>query len=147
MSHIRTQLRAALQSALTGLPTTGDRVSINRSAPVSAARTPCLLITTPREEIEQVGAMASPIIMRRITVVIEAAASGTDLDAQLDQIAVEVETAMAGIGMLNGMLKDAPRYTEAQIEHEDAASPPLGYLRLAYEFVVASATNNPASPL
>lgn len=147
MSHIRTQLRAALQSALTGLPTTGDRVSINRSAPVSAARTPCLLITTSREEVEQIGSMVSPMIMRRITVVIEAAASGAGLDAQLDQIAVEIESAMAGLGLLNGLLKDAPRYTEAQIEHDDTASPPMGYLRLAYQLIAATATHNPASPL
>lgn len=147
MSHVRTQLRAALQSALTGLPSTGDRVSINRSSPFSAARTPCLLITTPREDVEQFGAMSSPMIMRRVIVVIEAATTGSDLDTQLDQIAVEVETAMAGLGMLNGLLKNSPRYIEAQIEHEDAASPPLGYLRLAYELVVATATNNPESPL
>lgn len=147
MSHVRTQLRTALQAALTGLPTTADRVEINRSAPVSAARAPCLLITTPSERATQIGTLSVPRVMRTVTVIIEAVAAGADLDGQLDQISLEVEQAMAGIGMLGGLLKSPAQYTEMQLDREDTASPPVGYLRMAWQLDTATTHSNPDIPI
>lgn len=147
MSHVRTQLRQALQAALTSLPTTGPRVEINRSAPVSAARAPCLLITTPSERAAQIGTLSVPRVMRTVTVVIEAVAAGADLDAQLDQIGLEVEQAMAGVGLLGGLIKSPPQYSEMQMDREDTASPPVGYLRMAWQCDMATTHINPDTPI
>ncbi|MDD3675887.1 MAG: hypothetical protein PHE98_10245 [Thauera propionica] len=147
MSHVRTQLRQALQAALTSLPTTGPRVEINRSAPVSAARAPCLLITTPSERAAQIGTLSVPRVMRTVTVVIEAVAAGADLDAQLDQIGLEVEQAMAGVGLLGGLIKSPPQYSEMQMDREDTASPPVGYLRMAWQCDMATTHINPDIPI
>ena len=147
MSHVRTQLREALRTALTGLPATADRVDINRSAPVSATRAPCLLITTPTERAAQIGTLSVPRVMRTVTVIIEAVAAGAELDAQLDQISLEVEQAMAGVGMLDGLLKSPPQYSEMQLEREDTASPPMGYLRMAWQCDMATTHSNPDIPI
>lgn len=147
MTHVRAQLRTALQAALTGLPTTADRVEINRSAPVAASRAPCLLITTPSERATQIGTLSVPRVMRTVTVIIEAVAAGADLDGQLDQISLEVEQAMAGIGMLGGLLKSPAQYTEMQLDREDTASPPVGYLRMAWQLDTATTHSNPDIPI
>lgn len=147
MSHVRTQLRLALQAALAGLPTTGPRVEINRSSPVSAARAPCLLITTPSERAAQIGTLSVPLVMRTVTVVIEAVAAGVDLDAQLDQIGLEVEQAMAGVGLLGGLIKSPPQYSEMQMDREDTASPPVGYLRMAWQCDMVTTHINPDIPI
>lgn len=147
MSHVRTQIREALRTALTGLPTTADRVEINRSAPVAASRAPCLLITTPSERTTQIGTLSVPRVMRAVMVVIEAVAAGTDLDAQLDQIGLEVEQAMSGVGLLGGLLKGPPQYTEMQFDREDTASPPVGYLRMAWQCDTATTHSNPDIPI
>lgn len=147
MTHVRTQLRTALQAALTGLPTTADRVEINRSAPVAASRAPCLLITTPSEHATQIGTLSVPRVMRTVTVIIEAVAAGADLDGQLDQISLEVEQAMAVIGLLGGLLKSPAQYTEMQLDREDTASPPVGYLRMAWQLDTATTHSNPDIPI
>ncbi|WP_277080825.1 hypothetical protein [Thauera propionica] len=122
-------------------------MEINRSAPVSAARAPCLLITTPSERAAQIGTLSVPRVMRTVTVVIEAVAAGADLDAQLDQIGLEVEQAMAGVGLLGGLIKSPPQYSEMQMDREDTASPPVGYLRMAWQCDMATTHINPDIPI
>lgn len=145
MSHVRTQLRTALQSALTGLPTTGSRVAINRSAPVAAAQTPCLLITTPGEEVEMLDA-AGQYVRRRIAVQVEAVASGTTLDDQLDQMAAEVEAAIFSLRAAFPQSKSI-EYQGMQMERDDTSSPPMGSLRMLYQIQVITLATDPETAL
>lgn len=145
-THVRTQLRQALQVALTGLPTTLDRVSINRSSPVPASRTPCLLVTTPSEEVEQMG-MGVAYVMRNITVQVDAVASGDGIDDQLDQMAAEVEQAIFTVKEGFSAIKGDPLYQGMQLERDDSTSPPLGYLRMTYQISLITAATDPKTPL
>lgn len=145
MSHVRTQLRAALQAALTGLPTTGDRVSINRSAPVSSARTPCLLITTPAEEAERAD-VSGQYVSRVIAVQVEAVASGATIDEQLDQAAAEVEPAVFALRNVFPKIKSI-EYQGMQMERDDTASPPIGSMRMMYQIQLITLAADPETAL
>lgn len=93
MSHPRTQIRQALRTALTDLDTTGANVFVARSRRWSASELPGLAISAG-DEVSL--AFTPPLQVRSMDVRVDAvcrAAPGVDVDALLDQIALEVETA------------------------------------------------------
>lgn len=130
MSHVRTQLRAALQAALTGLPSV-TAVFVNRAAPISAAQTPCIRITTPREQIDAQG-LNEDMHERTITVLVECFVKGETLDDAADQAGLEVESAIAAAGDLNGLTKGALTLRETALEIEETVTTPLAMMRMAY---------------
>lgn len=106
MSHVRKQIRDALATALTGLTTTGSNVFKGRFYPLQEAKLPALLVYTSSESAE-VQVMGSPANSDRIlAVVVEGyARSKTTVEDSLDQIALEVEEALAG-ETLGGLIRD-----------------------------------------
>jgi hypothetical protein len=106
MSHVRSQIRAAIVAQLAGLATTGARVYSGRTRALAADHEPTLLVYAI-EETSDVDAMGEdPPLMRTVTVRIEGRAvdaAAADLEETLDQVAAEVEVAMAADFSLGGL--------------------------------------------
>lgn len=143
MSHIRQQIRDAVASALTGLPTTGNRVSMNRVASVAAADTPCLAIHVESEALSNLRLVGPTHYQRVLQIDIDAFASGAALDDQLDDICLEVEVALDAAGNLAGLLDYPLELDAVRIEFEDLASPPLAVARLRYVATTATLAATP----
>lgn len=93
MSHVRTQIKAAAITALTGLTTTGARVFSERAYPTDDL--PCLCITTGEEEVETVELGPGATQERTIELLVEGfAAAASGVDTLLDTIQSEVEVAL-----------------------------------------------------
>lgn len=133
MSHVRTQLRTALVATLTGLATTGNRVHASRMRPRTAAEMPCLLVTTGDERIESVAQQFGPLD-RQLTVHVRGFALGATADSTLDQIALEVETALAGSAYaLQGI----------EVDFDDDLDKPVGSITLTYQIPYFTQAGNP----
>lgn len=132
-THARAQIRAAVVTALTGLATTGLRVHAARVAARHAEDLPCLLVTTADERVE--GANVGRMQQRDLAVVVRALAMSADesftLDEQLDQIALEVEAAMAVDPSFGGLVAGSFLETVA-VEFDEDADQPVGEIRLQY---------------
>lgn len=102
--HLRRQIVRALALQLTGLPTTGARVFVSRRHPLAAEHLPglCVYAVLEVSEIDSMG--GSRGLARTLDLVVEGVAQDNDgLDAGLDQIAAEVETALAAGPTLGGL--------------------------------------------
>lgn len=143
MSHIRTELRNAVASTLTGLASTGSRVYKSRIYPIEAAKLPCLAIYVKSETIEQ-STMGAQKKLRNIELVVECAASATaDLDATLDTICDQVEIAMANNKNLNGLaLEVLLESTEMDLNGD--GEKPVGIARIQYRAIAFQDLPNPA---
>lgn len=101
--HVRKQIRDAVETALTGLATTGATVFTSRVYPIEADSLPCLAILTATETIAlDEGTLEAP--HRLLTVEVRGIAKATSaLDDTLDTIAKEVEVAMRSDITLGGL--------------------------------------------
>ena len=134
MSHARTQIREAVAALVTGLATTGARVFQSRMRPQGEANLPCLLVTTDNEQIDST---VDAILLRDLSVSIRGFAMGnTTLDDTLDQIALEVETAMAS----------NPRaiFERVEIDFDDELEKPVGAITLTYRIQYYTTAADPA---
>lgn len=105
MSHARQQIREHLVSILTGLQTTGTRVSSSRTHPHTDL--PDLTIYTLDETVLRTGATIGGIVLREVSVAIEARAKPTDAstpDNAVDQICSEVERVLGSDTTADGYL-------------------------------------------
>lgn len=137
MSHVRRQIREAVATAVTGLSTTSTRVFQSRVYPLRDADLPCLLVSTESEEIEP--ATIGSIVQRAMEIHVKAVAkANVNLDDTLDQIALEVETAMAGAIPLAHLSK-------IDVDMDDALEKPTGVLTLTYRITVFTAAGNPGT--
>jgi hypothetical protein len=107
MAHVRTQIVDAITAAVTGLSTTGARVLKQRKYPADETALPCLLIYRVGE-VSEIGEMGrSPREMyRTLDIAVEAVAAGADADDVLDDIAGEVEAALAADITLGGVSRE-----------------------------------------
>lgn len=134
MSHARTQIRQAVATLLTGLATTGARVFQSRMRPQKDADLPCLLVTTESEDIS--GDTFGDTQDRRLTVIVRGIAlNSAALDQTLDQIALEVETAMATSGA---------NLRKIDVDFDDELEKPAGVIALVYEALYFTHAGNPA---
>lgn len=107
MAHVRKQIRDAIVTAVTGLTTTGSNVFRSRLYPLESSKLPGLCIFTRSEAVEFDTLTMSRSINRVLDVIIEGYVSATaNYDNTLDQIAVEVEEALAADVTLGGLAKD-----------------------------------------
>jgi len=134
MSHARTQVRGAVAALVTGLTTTGFRVFQSRIRPQAESSLPCLLVTANDEQVE---ASVDGILTRNLSIAIRGIAMGnSSLDVLLDQIALEVETAMAAV----------PRATfdRLEVDFDETLEKPVGSITLNYQYQYFTAADNPA---
>ena len=95
MPHLRTQLRTAAAALLTGLPTTGSRVHVNRMRPIAAADCPALVVYLGGEEDITARDYGRTLeLARPFALHVRGKAAGDDAEATLDQMAAEVEAAL-----------------------------------------------------
>jgi len=97
VSHVRTQIAAALAATLTGLTTSGTRVYVARELPIGQSALPALLVYADEETVEPMRtANAWPQTLRRqLSVRIDCVAEDTgDLENTLATMLLEVETAL-----------------------------------------------------
>ena len=109
MAHARTQIRQALVTRLTGLATTGVNIAADRYHLFDDATLPALRVYAESEDLldELMGGRQQ----RRVTFTVEAIAKqNAALDDTLDQIALEVETAIASERTLGGLARGGMRY-------------------------------------
>jgi len=133
MSHARTQVRGAVAALVTGLTTTGFRVFQSRIRPQAESSLPCLLVTANDEQVE---ASVDGILTRNLSIAIRGIAMGnSSLDVLLDQIALEVETAMAAV----------PRATfdRLEVDFDETLEKPVGSISLTYRTTVLTASGTP----
>lgn len=92
-NHVRRQIREAVKTLLTGLPTTGSRVFTNRLQRIDDADLPCLIISTDGEEIATDSSIHyDPSLERNLTVTIKAyAQANAGFDDVADAMIKEVE--------------------------------------------------------
>jgi len=143
-THAREQIRDAIVTLVTGLTTTSTRVHKSRTYNFAQGALPCLNVVCESEEL--VDELSSPRHTRiaDATFVIEGRAQAkSDLDETLDDIAAEVEKAIAADYTLSNKAHFI-WYQGADIEMSEEGEKPIGMIRLffrvRYQTTVADPT-------
>jgi hypothetical protein len=126
VDHIRKQIRNAAVTALTGLTTTGARVFSGRVSRLKETELPGLVVYLTGDDALEDAYNGGATEARSGTLRIEGIATANDaLIDVLDQIALEVETAVFGTAgaTLRGLLMVMPGPPSSQLMLED---PPEG---------------------
>ena len=131
-NHLRQQIRDQIKTTLTGLTTTGNRVTDSRVYPIASNGTPALVIYTKSETSEPIVIGIDRLMSRELSVVVEGYAKAiSNFDNIIDTISKEVEEAIAADTTLNGLVKDC--YLEStEIEFNAEGEKPLGYVSLTF---------------
>lgn len=137
--HLRTQLRQAVQTALTGLATTGGRVFLGRTWPLADADFPALLIYarggTYRVDA-QGGSDATRPYERDERLVVEGVVRLHDLepDDTLDRIEAEVAAALLSSSAV-GALVEIREPVSSDITARATGESREGSIKLVYRIV------------
>ncbi|WBL75599.1 hypothetical protein I3J27_21440 [Bradyrhizobium xenonodulans] len=148
--HVRKTTRDALVAALTGLPTTADRVFAGRTRSLAKGHAPTLLVYVRSETAARAVKGFPPTLERGAIVDIEGRVSMASVpDDTLDQIAVEIEGAMWGLvdprgSFLNGLLLDLKLVSTEMIAESDGERH-LGGVRLEYLATYRTAEGAPTA--
>lgn len=140
--HVRTQIRKAAVQVLMGLGTTGDRVYESRIYPLAKAKMPGLCVYTVVEDSAREDSPTDS--MRDVTLeVVGYAAISSNMEDELDDIALEVEIALDGLG-LAGLAKiyHGIQGTTTALSDEEAAKP-HGAIRLEFLYTYRTASGSP----
>lgn len=107
MIHARQQIRAAAVAALSGLPTTADRVSSGDPYLLDGDATPAIIVAAPIEadNPNYAGSGEAEIVGRTATLRIIGYAEGEATEDVLDTISAEVEQVLDG-STLGGLVKE-----------------------------------------
>jgi len=107
MAHMRKQIRDAVITACTGLTTTGTKVFNHRAYPLASNKLPGLCIYSQDETTAYQSITPPRSVLRTLNIVIELyVKAATGYDNTIDQIALEVETALTDDVTLGGLAKD-----------------------------------------
>lgn len=140
--HLHRQIREAVVTALTGLATTGSRVYANRLMPLPDTTSPALLVTLDEETATQATVHTYPNYERDLRLSVAAVCKASSaVDSTLDQVAKEVETALAA-GITIGSRNLDVYYTGMSFEDE-LSDKPVGIRRMNFSVVYFSAANSP----
>ena len=143
MSHVRTQIRAAVKARLLGLRTTGNVVHTTQI--YSVPELPALLVYTFSETSVLDNKKGRPIdLMRTLELRVEGLAATADgeLSDTLDRIASEVETAMVS-DLTFGGLALRTHLTNTEFGFTPEGEKQHGMVRLTYQVVYRTAENDP----
>lgn len=143
-NHLRRQIREGVATAITGLTTTGAHVSQSRVYPLADADLPALCVYSERESSEPTTIHSPRVMDRKVEVIVEGVVKAvTDFDDMLDQIAKEVEIALAyPVAALAGIAK-LVTLTATEIGYAGTAERPVGRVRMTYEIEYFAAENAP----
>lgn len=146
-THVRTQARNLVATRLTGLATTGANCFTNRVTTLQRSEVPGLSVSTGDEDIQRIS-MGTPRRLGRtvqihVDMIVETddAAEAADL---MDQIALEVETAMAPGAWSDALFHDiAPRAINPVFDGEGHQI--AGQLRLTFDAEYQTAEGSPGT--
>lgn len=139
MAHIRTQIRNALSTRLTGLTTTGARVFNNRLEPLQFTELPALLVMNDSEIINgrSFGSQLAPHARRelrtisyKVRAVVKANAA---IEDTLDQICLETEKAIGSDIFMGGLTVDA-RLISTVYEKDESSDKVEAIADMIFEF-------------
>lgn len=145
--HARRAIVNAAAAACAELQTTGSRVYPGRTRPLDANGEPHLLVYA-RQEQSASATMKGPErkLLRRLNLVVEGVDSATtDTDALVDQIAAEVEAALAADNTLGGLAKDLELASTEIVTSGDDAERRLVVIRLTFVVTYLTAANDPTA--
>ena len=141
-AHVHTQIRAAVATALAGLATTGSNVFSNRLYPMESTALPGLRVFTDNESVEAETVHTPHVQARSLDLVVECCAqANADLDTTCDQMAKEVETAMAAGITVGG--KTLECVLTASVYDDQPAGTPAGVKRLTFQVQFYTLNNAP----
>lgn len=133
--HLRTQIRDAVVTAVTGLATTGANVFAARpgTRPVQTSELPALLVYSNDTDSEpSSGQRGSRRFEHVAELLVLGLAAGTgDVDRTLDTIEKEVRAALEGNPTLSGKCKDL-WLERAEKEHDEEAEQPTWLVRMTW---------------
>lgn len=144
-NHVRKQLRDAVAAAVTGLTTTGSRVSGYRVYALDAGtELPALSVYIESEEGDTATVHGPALVERRPSLHVRGfAAAASGVEDTLDTIAKEVETALAsGVTVSGKTVRLSYRGCEVQWE---AGDQPCGAIDLRFEAVLFNSATTPDS--
>ena len=137
MAHVRKSIRDNIETTLTGLTTTGTNVFASRVYPIQSGKMPGLCIYTSSETIEAQTIKPPRGLIRSLEVSVEAYVEGASPDDTLDNIAAQVEAAMATDRTRGGNAKDTCLRTfEAEFAGE--GEKPIVVGRFIYEIMYST---------
>lgn len=142
--HLRKRIRSAAATKLTGLTTTGANVFTSRAYPLQDANLPALRITTPSEQSEMVSmGIGNRTVERTLTLQVEGVVKAlTGFEDTCDQIAKEVEIALANDNTLGGLCKYIQlRSTATEISGE--AEKPIAVTTMLFDVLYHTSLNAP----
>ena len=132
MTHARKQIRDHVVTLVTGLATTGTNVSVGRVYPEGVTVTlPALNVLTDEESREDAVMGPSQRQGRNLTLAVEGRARGDAYLDTLDQIALEVETALAADSTFAGLAEHV-EYDGMAIESSGELEDAIGTIVLTW---------------
>lgn len=137
MAHVRTDIRAAIKSALDAAAPVGWTVSADRGRPVTAEGLPSATIGVATEVAERRDRAGQPD-KRTMRVEITILVAGDVVDDVLDAGCAWVEQAIAAAPTLGGAAEDC-LYRETRIDIVAGGEKPAGQAVLAYDIRAAKA--------
>ncbi len=148
-SHGRAQIRAALAAALTGLATTGTNVFAQQMDPLEVADLPAVLVgdeDLDRETVENLTQRPPRTQARELAIVVRAVTrANSGMSAALDQIQLEIETALYANRTLSGLVRDL-RLGEVDGEIYRDTEKPVGIRRLTVITDWVAVEGSPQTP-
>lgn len=143
MTHARKQIRDQIVTTLTGLATTGSNVFASRMWPMAEEQMPGLIVYTVSEDSEAVAQSSSGYTLGRVlNVSIDAyVAAAVNVDDLVDQIAVEIEEALAGDAALDALVERSV-LTRTEIILEGNGEHETAITKFQYEIRYRTAAND-----
>lgn len=147
MPHMHKNIRDAIETAVTGLTTTGSNIFPQSVYPIAQGILPSLAIFALEEEIDLDAMGNTPIQMRTLEVAIEGLAQGAAKGPSdtLAQIAAEVEAAMAADLTLGGLVTTLGLTEINYFYGDEETAKPTGAIRLTYAVEYRTTTLDPTT--
>lgn len=129
--HKRTEIRQFIISAITNTETLGANVFGSRVYPLEQTALPSACVYTVREESER-KTIGGGSLHRNLAVRIDVYVAGLNIDDACDQVAEEVEAALAADKTFGGHVIDS-MLNSTEINFSDDGDKPNGLMSLTYE--------------
>lgn len=143
MTHAREQIRDAVKAAVTGLPSTGNRVFASRVHPINDNELPCLLVFTRMESSAPLTIGFPRRMERTLAVLVEGYVKmTTGYDDKLDMIASEVEEAVQNDSSLSALVKDM-FFAGCEIKLVGEAEKPVALISMEFTARYHTRENDP----
>lgn len=147
--HMRKVIRDAAKTALLNLPTTGANVFSGRVSALTLNEMPALLVFANGEDSVHDAYQGGPTASHALMLKIEGVARGNDeLIDTLDQIALDVETALFADAPFNALLMVPPEPPSSVIEISDpqnGAGTRVGSVHMMFSATYRTRLGDPAT--